>query len=207
MKAKLSSESCLDDFLQVARLTQHLGQARLALEPQQLMEDAFAQVGVHQHHARAAEGQGPGEVGGDGGFAFVGHGAGDEQDLRALAFDRHEKDGRPKVAVGLGKHMPFIVDGQQGQRGAALEAGDLRHLADDVLAELLGDLDEGGEAVVAQGDEEDDAEAKAQAAETRQAQEAGLLGVGAFGSGGGLENGEGFLVDVPADADVLDEHA
>ena len=101
--------------------------------------------------------------------------------------------------------MPFIVEGQQGQRGTALEALDLRHLGDDVLAKLFGYLNEGGEPVIAKRDKQDNPEAKAKAAHDCCGQNEDLLHVGASRRCGGLEDGEGFLVNVAADTDVLDE--
>ena len=75
---------------------------------------------------------------------------------------RHGVDG---VGEQIDEHLLDLhaVEGQQGQRGTALEALDLRHLGDDMLAELLVHLDEGGEPVVANCDEQNDPEAKADA--------------------------------------------
>ena len=91
----------MDDGLGVGVAAQIVEDARLVLVAQQAVHAAAAPIGIHQHHAQAAAGQQPRQIDGDGGFAFAGRGAGEEEGLRPVFAKGGQQQGGAQMAVGF----------------------------------------------------------------------------------------------------------
>ena len=126
------------------------------------MNAPLAQISIHQQHLGAAQGQCASEVGGDGGFAFVRHCAGDDHNLGPPTFDHQVEECRTKVAIGLGIHMPVIVARQKSQWPFFCKFGNLRHLTDNIVTKPLGHFDQRIKPVVTHGQKENNPKAKSQ---------------------------------------------
>ena len=131
-------------MVQVLLLDEEAREARLAAQPQPLVELCAAQVEIEDHRLLARGGEQLGQVDEGGGLALLGGGPGDEHDLARLLLAREEQ-GRAQVLVGLGHEVDagFVVARDGGQEVDV-----------EVALELLG-VPDGGVEVVAPEREED----------------------------------------------------
>ena len=126
---------------------------------------AAAEIAIDQESARAGESEGDGEIGGDRRFAFVRHGAGDEEGLRARSLIGHEEDGRTDVAIRFREDVARVVRLEQGDFALGFLP---RDLAEDVLGEVMLKLAERSHPVVDPIEEQEDRDTRERAAtETR----------------------------------------
>ena len=118
------------------RILQKLAQTTgLALDAEELPQLLGAQVRVDQRHLQARAAQAQGQVGGDGGLALAGHGAGDDDSAEPL-LPAHAQHARAEHADGflVDRRQMLVAQAQQiGALGASLELrlghmDDARHI-------------------------------------------------------------------------------
>ncbi len=173
-----------------------------------LMQDPLADVGIDEQGARSRKGEGPGQVGGDGGFSFSRNGTGDEQNFRTRSLRGHVEEGGADVTEGFRINLPFIMGLEQGHApGPGL--GRLEgHLAQHLFLEVVPELGKRIDPVINPVEEEEDA-----ASEDEADGDAGEDGLqeSAFdlrGGGGRFEDGNAHLAgrsrDIEVDGDVTE---